>query len=199
MSKRAKNVRPNPRGDWPLIDQTAYVDPTAQVIGMVRIGPRVFIGPNVVIRADEIDKDGQVKPIVVEAECNVQDGGIIHALAGTEVTIGHRTSLAHGAIVHGPCTLSKRCFVGFGAVVFRAKVGAGVFISVRAVVQEADVPGNKFVPSCAFICQDRVSQLRETDAQEREFMEEVAKANLGLAEGYLRLEQSEAAGDGKGR
>jgi len=192
-TKSSECVRPNPRGDCPQIDPTAYVDPTAQIIGMVRIGPRVFIGPNAVIRADEVDKDGEVKPIVVEAECNVQDGVIIHALAGTEITIGRRTSLAHGAIIHGPCTLGERCFVGFGAVVFKTKVGSGVFVSTRAVVQEADVPANTFVPSWAFISQDHVSQLGETGPYERGFMEKVIETNLKLVEGYLRLEQTEGA------
>lgn len=106
-TKPAKCVRPNPRGDWPQVDPTAYVDRTAQIIGLVQIGPRVFIGPNVVIRADEVDNNGEVKPIVVEAECNVQDGVIIHALAGTSVRIGSRTSLTHGSIVHGPCILGE--------------------------------------------------------------------------------------------
>ena len=106
-TKPAKCVRPNPRGDWPQVDPTAYVDRTAQIIGLVQIGPRVFIGPNVVIRADEVDNNGEVKPIVVEAECNVQDGVIIHALAGAPVRIGSRTSLTHGSIVHGPCILGE--------------------------------------------------------------------------------------------
>jgi carbonic anhydrase/acetyltransferase-like protein (isoleucine patch superfamily) len=199
MTKLGKNIRPNPRGDWPQIDKSAYVDLSAQVIGLVRIGPRVFIGPNVVIRADEVDKDGQVKPIVIEALCNVQDGVIIHALAGTEVTIGQLTSLAHGAIVHGPCSVGERCFVGFGAVLFKTKVGTGVFIGPRAVVQEAIVPANKCTPPCAFICQDQVSQLRQTTPQQRGFMEEVTKTNLRLVEGYLRLQQIEGADSGKDR
>jgi len=192
-TKPSECARPNPRGDLPQIDPTAYVDPKALVIGLIQIGPRVFIGPNAVIRADEVDKDGEVKPIVVEAECNVQDGVIIHALAGTEVTIGRRTSLAHGAIIHGPCTLGERSFVGFGAAVFKAKVGSGVFIAARAVVQEVDVPANSFVPPCAFISKDRVSHLGETAPHERGFMEEIVEANLKLAEGYLRLEQTKRA------
>ena len=178
-------LRPNPRGDWPEVDPTAYVDPSAQVIGRVQIGPRVFVGPNAVIRADEADKHGEVSPIVVEAECNVQDGVIIHALAGTEVTIGQRTSLAHGAIVHGPCSMGERCFVGFGAVVFKANVGSGVFLAARSVVEEADVPASTYVPPFTFLSQDRVGRLRDTSPQERGFMEEVVEMNLQLAEGYL--------------
>ncbi len=181
----SKTLRPNPRGDLPEVDPTAYIDATAQVIGRVRIGSRVFIGPGAVIRADEADKNGEVKPIVLEAECNVQDGVIIHALAGTEVMVGPRTSLAHGAIVHGPCSLGERCFVGFGAVVFRATMGSGVFISARAVVQEADVPDNLFVPSSMAVSQDVVGRLRTTTPHECGFMESIVEANIRLAEGYL--------------
>ena len=190
-----QSIRPNPRGDEPEVHPTAHIDPTAQVIGRVRIGPRVFVGPNAVIRADELDKDGMVKAIVVEAECNVQDGVIIHALAGAEVAIGQRTSLAHGAIVHGPCNLGEGCFVGFGAVVFKANVSSGVFIAARAVVEEVDVPANTFVPSFTFISQDRVGRLRRTNPREREFMKEVVETNLKLAQGYLGSVQVEGVAD----
>ena len=184
---KAMPIRPNPRGDWPEVHPTAYIDPTAQVIGRVRIGPRVFVGPNAIIRADEADTNGEVQAIVVEAECNIQDGAIVHALAGTKVTIGQRTSVAHGAIVHGPCSLGQRCFVGFGPVVFKANVGPGVFIPTRAVVEDVDIPADRFVPSLPFISQDRIGRLRKTNTREREFMEEVVEMNLKLAEGYLAL------------
>ena len=82
-------------------------------------------------------------------------------------------------------------------LVFKARVGPDVFISTRAVVQEADVPANTFVPPYAFISQDHVSQLGETGPYERGFMEEVTKANLKLLEGYLRLQQREGANGGK--
>ena len=72
------------------------------------LGPGAFIGPNAVIRADEVDSKGEVKSIEIRAECNVQDGVIIHALCGTQVTVGQRTSLAHSCIIHGPCTLGRK-------------------------------------------------------------------------------------------
>lgn len=189
-------IRPNPKGDLPEIHPTAHIDPTAQVIGRVRVGPRVFVGPNAIIRADELDEDGEVKVIVVEAECNVQDGVIIHALAGTEVNIGKRTSLAHGAIVHGPCKIDEGCFIGFGAVVFSSQLGRGVFVAARGVVEDLDVPANTFIPSFTFVSQDRVSQLRKTSPHERGFMEKVVEANLKLAEGYLGPVQVKGVTDG---
>ena len=183
-------IRPNPRGDWPDVDPAAYIDPTAQVIGRVRIGPRVFVGPNAIIRADEFDTNGEVKAIVVEAECNIQDGVIIHALAGTEVTIGQRTSLAHGAIVHGPCRIGEDSFIGFGAVVFNSQCDRGVFVASRAVVENVNVPADTFIPAFTFISQDLISRLRKTEPRERSFMINVIKANLWLAEGYLSSRQS---------
>ncbi|MHC4192834.1 MAG: gamma carbonic anhydrase family protein, partial [Planctomycetota bacterium] len=83
-------LHPNPNGDWPQVDPTAYIDPTARIVGKVHIGPEVFIGPNAVVRADETDDKGQVQPIEIQAQCNVQDGVIIHALGGTQVTVGRR-------------------------------------------------------------------------------------------------------------
>ena len=107
------SLRLNHMGDWPQVDPSAYIDPTAQLIGKVRIGPRVYVGPNAVIRADEADSSLRVSPIEIGSECNVQDGVIIHALSGSKVMVGRRSSLGHGCIVHGPCTLGKRCFIGF--------------------------------------------------------------------------------------
>jgi len=167
------------------VDPEAYVDPTAQIIGRVRIGPRVFVGPSAVIRADEANADGEVEAVTIEPECNVQDGVIIHALAGTPVTIRTRTSLAHGAIIHGPCAIGPECFVGFGAVVFKSNVGSGVFVGTRAVVQGVNIPADMFVPPSVALSQDQVGQLRPTSPDEREFMDEVVRTNVRLAEGYL--------------
>ena len=190
-----ESVRPNPSGDWPEVHPTAYIDPTAQLIGRVQVGPGVFVGPNAVIRADAPDSGGVVEPVVIEAQCNVQDGVIIHALAGAEVTIGQRTSVAHGAIVHGPCRIGRQCFVGFGAVVFRADVGDGVFIGPRAVVEDVDVPPGMAVPTAALICRDTPAQLQQTTPSQRNFMNDIVEANLELAAGYRSLIQARVDGD----
>ena len=56
---RSVSLRPNPNGEMPVVDPTAYIDQSAQIIGKVRIGEQVFVGPNVVIRADETDENGR--------------------------------------------------------------------------------------------------------------------------------------------
>jgi carbonic anhydrase/acetyltransferase-like protein (isoleucine patch superfamily) len=193
---RCINLRPNPAGDRPKVDSTAYVDPTASIVGRVEVGPRVFVGPNAVLRADEVGPDGRVAPIVLEAECNVQDGVIVHALAGTGVTAGRRASLAHGCIAHGPCALGEGCFVGFGAVVFRARVGAGAFIGARAVVQGVDLPDEAYVPPLCVLSAEGIAALRKTTPEERQFIKGVVLANLRLVVGYSVLASS---GDSTGQ
>ena len=191
-------IRPNPNGDWPKIDSASYVDATAQIIGNVRIGPGVYIGPNAVIRADEINENGQVLPIEIGAECNIQDGVIVHALCGSTVAIGRRTSLSHGCIIHGPCIIGDGCFIGFRAAVFNAKLGDGIFVSTGAVVQGVDLAAKTHVPAIAAIlsAEDAVRLVGATSVADCRFMKKIVSANLTLTKGYIRLagqEQKEFA------
>ena len=191
--KPAISIRPNPNGDWPIVDPTAYIDPTAQIIGNVLIGPEVFIGPNAVVRADESDEKGQVHSIEIGPQCNIQDGVIIHALSGTQVTVGQRTSLSHGCIVHGPCTIGQECFIGFRAVVYNAALENGVFVNAGAIVQGVDLVANAFVPPAAVVLsrQDVTKLVNATSPADCEFMERVLNANLALTKGYISLNEQE--------
>lgn len=186
------SLRPNPVGDLPRVDPSAYVDPTAQLIGNVHVGPRVYIGPNAVIRADEADSSSAVAPIEIGPECNVQDGVIIHALRGAKVAIGRRTSLAHGCIVHGPCSLGECCFIGFGAKVSDAVVADRAFIGTGAIVQKVELAPDSLVePGVSVFCREHVIRLVDTASPEdREFTERVTAANLALAAGYNSLNDS---------
>ncbi len=59
------------------------------------------------------------------------------------------------------------------------------------------MPANTFVPSLAFISQDRIGRLRKTNPHERGFMEKVVEANLKLAEGYLGSAQGKDVTDAR--
>jgi carbonic anhydrase/acetyltransferase-like protein (isoleucine patch superfamily) len=194
MTAGARNsIRPNPHGDWPQIDSNAYINLTAQIIGNVRIGPHVYIGPNAVIRADETDDKGEVLPIEIGAECNVQDGVIIHALAGTQVTVRQRTSLSHGCIIHGPCTIGQGCFIGFRAAVFNANLGDGVFVGTGAVVQGVNLVANALVPPLVAVLsgEDIVKSVSTTSSADCGFMKKIVNTNLVLTKGYLCLVRQE--------
>jgi carbonic anhydrase/acetyltransferase-like protein (isoleucine patch superfamily) len=124
---------------------------------------------------------------VVGEGANVQDGVIIHALGGTGVDIGSGTSIAHAAVVHGPCTIGERCFVGFGSVVYGSELGSGVVVMHRCLVEEAEVPPGCLVPSGTSICGPGDTQgLFAAGPDIQRFVERVRNTNIRLARERLR-------------
>ncbi|GAV24104.1 hypothetical protein ciss_00370 [Carboxydothermus islandicus] len=176
----------NPFGDFPVIGQNTYIHPSAQIIGKVIIGDNCFIGPNAVIRADE-PENGKVSPITIGNNVNVQDGVIIHALAGTEVKISSNVSIAHGAIIHGPVDIRENCFIGFGAVVFKAVLNEWVFVGHRAIVQDMEIKVEKFIPAGLVVTKE--SFLPELTGEQKDFIKKVQQMNVLLANGYLTLKR----------
>lgn len=176
------NREANIAGDVPQVDETAYVHRSAVVIGNIRIGRKVYVGPCAVIRADEPAPNGTVVPITIGAEANVQDGVILHALGGTGVAIGSGTSLAHGAVIHGPSSIGAGCFVGFNSVVFNATLGTNVIVMHGALVEGVSVPDGLCVPSMAAVCcQNDVRGLRPASPEELAFAARVHLTNTCLA------------------
>ncbi len=179
-------MEPNATGDFPKIAPTAYVHDTATLIGNVLIGERTFIGPNAVLRADEPGPNGAVEPIVVGDGANVQDHVVIHALGGTAVTIGLASSIAHAAVIHGPCEIGANCFVGFNSVVFKAVLRDGVVVMHHALVEGATIPPGLLVPSMTTVrCEQDVQRLAHTPPDVVAFAREVAQTNISLAEAAL--------------
>ena len=134
MTPNCKNIRPNLIGDFPDIHPSSLIDPSAQIIGNVKVGKNVFIAPLAVIRADEPGSDGRVSPIILEEECNIQDGVIIHSHGGNEVVIGPRTSIAHGVAIHGPCRIDEGCFVAMRSTLYSASLEESVWIGMNATI-----------------------------------------------------------------
>ncbi|MDK2893150.1 carbonate dehydratase [Methanohalophilus sp.] len=170
----------NPAGHQPEISETAWISDKATIIGNVYIGNNVFVGPNAVIRADETDTI-----IKIEDNCNVQDNVIIHGTTGSKVVIGKETSLAHGCIVHGPCTIGKGCFIGFGAVVFDCTLGDDVVVLHNATVHGVTIKPSKSVPIGSVIVNaNDAANLPDLSCDLAEFKQNVIEANLELVKGY---------------
>ncbi|OGS45823.1 MAG: carbonate dehydratase [Elusimicrobia bacterium RIFOXYD2_FULL_34_15] len=173
-------IRKNPKGDIPIIHRTSYIDVDATVIGKVIIGKNVFVGPLAVIRADEPGSS-----IIIKDNCNVQDRVIIHTLESTTVKISESTSLAHGCIVHGPCKIGKRCFIGFGAVIFKANLGNEVIVKHLAIVEGVRIPSKKLVPNGVVIdSRNKIKNLKNATKELEDFSQKVVKTNLDLVKGY---------------
>jgi carbonic anhydrase/acetyltransferase-like protein (isoleucine patch superfamily) len=181
-------IRRNPNGDIPQVHETAFVDPTAILCGKVVVGENVFIGPYAVIRADEVNADGEMEPIIISAHSNIQDGVVIHCKAGGGVTIGRATSIAHRSIVHGPCFVGDNVFVGFNSVLFNCTVGNGSVIRHNSVVEGCVVPPGFYIPSTVNIhSNDELAKIERVTPDVAGFSESVAQANNELVKGYKRI------------
>ena len=75
-------IRRNPSGHLSEIHESAYVDQTAILCGKVVVQENVFIGPYAMIRADEVNAEGDMEPIVIGVHSNTQDGVVIHSKSG---------------------------------------------------------------------------------------------------------------------
>jgi carbonic anhydrase/acetyltransferase-like protein (isoleucine patch superfamily) len=102
-------------GISPTIDETAWIAPTAAVIGDVTIGPGSSVWFQCVLRGD-------TNAIRVGARTNIQDGSILHVARYTiPCLIGDDVTIGHGAVVHA-CTLENGAFVGMRATVLDGAV-----------------------------------------------------------------------------
>jgi carbonic anhydrase/acetyltransferase-like protein (isoleucine patch superfamily) len=176
-------ISANHAGQYPEIEDAACVHATAVVIGNVRIGHGVFVGPQAVIRSDEPDPEGHIEPIVIEPGANIQDGVIVHALGGSGVRIGKGASVAHGAVVHGPCDVGERSFIGFQSVVFNATLGSGVVLLHQSLVEGVRIPDNIHVPSMTAVRNEAdLERLSPVSSELAAFAEKVRRMNRFLAE-----------------
>ena len=82
------------RGMVPVIDPTAFVHPTATLIGDVIVGPGCYVGPGASLRGD-------FGRLVLEEGSNLQDNCIMHGLPDFDTVIEVDGHIGHGAIVHG--------------------------------------------------------------------------------------------------
>ena len=182
-------IRKNPRGDLPQIHPSAFVDPTAILCGRVIVEENVFIGPYAVIRADEMDANDHIEPIVIGAHSNIQDGVVIHSKSGAKVTIGQRTSIAHRAIVHGPCTIGNNVFIGFNSVLFDCVIENGCVVRFNAVIDGCHLPTGFHVPSTLRIGHSTdLATLPKVSVDASEFSEDVARTNNELVLGYKEIQ-----------
>jgi carbonic anhydrase/acetyltransferase-like protein (isoleucine patch superfamily) len=117
------------RGVMPRIAASAYIDAAAVVIGDVAIGELSSLWPSVTVRGD-------IEPIRIGAETNIQECSVVHTDKGFPTTIGDRVTIGHGAVVHG-CVLEDDSLIGIGAIVLTgARVGRGAVIAAGSLVPE---------------------------------------------------------------
>jgi gamma-carbonic anhydrase len=128
------------RGILPKIAASAYIDPSAQVIGDVEVGERSSIWPNAVLRAD-------VNAIRIGEETSSQDNCVLHPDVGDcAVVVGSRVTVGHSVVLHG-CVVEDNCLIGIGAILLnRAHIGQGSVVGAGTLVAEGtEIPPESLV------------------------------------------------------
>jgi phenylacetic acid degradation protein len=115
-------------GIVPVVDPTAFVHPTAVLIGDVIVGPRCYVGPCASIRGD-------FGRIVLHEGANVQDTCVMHGFPGTDTVVEADGHIGHGAVLHC-CVIRRNALVGMNAVVMdEAVVGESAIVAACAFVK----------------------------------------------------------------
>jgi carbonic anhydrase/acetyltransferase-like protein (isoleucine patch superfamily) len=114
-------------GLTPRVDPSAFVAPTATLVGDVIVEAGASIWYGAVIRAD-------YAPVIVRAGANVQDGAVLHGPPGLTTDIGRGATVAHNCVVHG-AILGEECLVANGSIVLdAARIGARALVAAGSVV-----------------------------------------------------------------
>jgi carbonic anhydrase/acetyltransferase-like protein (isoleucine patch superfamily) len=113
----------------PKIHPTAFIAPSAVVVGEVTLGPRSSVWYQAVLRGD-------MAPIVIGEATNLQDATIVHVDEGKPALIGSRVGVGHRVILHA-CVVEDDCLIGMGSILLNdVRVGTGSVIAAGAVVPE---------------------------------------------------------------
>lgn len=126
-------------GVRPVVHDSAFVHPQANVTGHVIIGKHVYIGPGAVLRGDWGE-------IVIEDGSNVQENCVIHMFPGITVRLEQNAHIGHGAIIHG-AHIEADVLIGMNSVLMDDSViGAGSIIGALTFIKsKMEIPSRSLV------------------------------------------------------
>ena len=167
------------QGKQPLIAASAWIDPSALVIGDVEIGAGSSVWPMAVIRGD-------VHQISIGAESNIQDGSILHVShdsrflpGGAPLIIHDRVTVGHQVVLHG-CEIHDCCLIGIGArILDRAVVQSRTLLAAGSLVPPKQVLEGGYLSRGA-----PVSRIRPLTDEELEYLEYAALHYVRLADNH---------------
>ena len=121
-------------GIVPVVDPSAYVHPSAVLIGDVIVGPECYVGPCASLRGD-------FGRLILERGANLQDTCVMHGFPGTDTVVEENGHIGHGAVLHG-CRIRRNALVGMNAVIMdNAIIGESSIVAASAFVKAgAEIP-----------------------------------------------------------
>ena len=115
-------------GITPVVDATAFVHPSAVLIGDVIVGAGCYVGPGACLRGD-------FGHIEVRAGANIQDTCVLHGFPGVGTIVEEDGHIGHGVVLHG-CIVRRNALVGMNAVINdNAEIGESAIVAAMAFVK----------------------------------------------------------------
>ncbi|OGA74780.1 MAG: phenylacetic acid degradation protein PaaY [Betaproteobacteria bacterium RIFCSPLOWO2_12_FULL_65_14] len=156
-------------GITPVVDPSAFVHPSAVLIGDVIVGARAYIGPCACLRGD-------FGRIVVEEGANLQDTCVVHGFPGRDTVVGAEATVGHGAVLHA-CVVRRGALIGMNVVVNdNAEVGEEAMVAALAFVR-----AEERIPPRTLAAGAPARVLRELTAQELQWKTENMQLYQALA------------------
>ena len=147
----------------PKIDPNSWAAPNAVIIGRVELKKNSNVWFNTTIRGD-------LEPIIIGENSNVQDGSVIHTDPGCPVTVGRGVTLGHMVMLHG-CTIEDDCLIGIGSTILnKAKIGKNSIIGAHSLITE-----NKIIPERSLVLGSPGKVVRQVTDEEIEHIKENAR------------------------
>ena len=164
-------------GITPVVDPSAFVHPTAVLIGDVIIGAGCLVGPAAVLRGD-------IGRLELKAGSNVQDTCVVHCFPGKDVVVHENGHVGHGAVLHG-CTVGRNALIGMNAVLMDdVVVGENSIVSALAFVKEGtEIPANTLWAGAP------AKQIRELSEKEIGWKSRGTEVYQHLAQRHLQTEE----------
>ncbi len=160
-------------GEYPVKPGSAYVHPSAVVIGCVKLGSESSVWPEAVIRGDMAE-------IMIGDKTNIQDCCVLHT-GKLKLIVGNNVTVGHGAILHS-CDIGDNTLIGMGAIILdAAKIGENCIIGAGTVI-----PGGKVIPSGSVVFGNPYQIVRQTTPGDIKYIEDACKEYVELSRNYIK-------------
>jgi len=162
----------------PVIHPTAFVAPSADVIGDVTIGENASIWYQTVLRGD-------INSIVIGANSNIQDGTVIHLADDYGVEVGEFVTVGHQAMLHA-CKIEDEVLIGMGATILDgAEIGARSIIGASALVT-----GRTKIPPGSLVLGSPGKIVKTLDLEAQKSVRHWAEKYVALSRRFLEKTRS---------
>ena len=158
----------------PEVHSDAWVAPNAIIVGKVKLEKNSSIWFNAVLRGD-------IEPIIIGENSNIQDGSVLHTDPGYPLTVGKGVTVGHMVMLHG-CQISDDTLIGIGSIILNnAKIGKNCIVGANTLITE-----NKIIPDNSLVVGSPGRILRKVTDEEIKAILENGKHYVDISKKYKK-------------